>query len=352
MKRDYIIVGQGLAGTALAWELTRRGRSVLVYDEPAQNRASAVAAGLFNPITGRVMTKTWKAEVIFPFLQKFYGEAEKQLLQKFIFPVPVYRPFLSADERSLWKTRSESSLLKEFLLAFHDKESFAHQVHNPFGGIEIAQSGYLLVNVWMAAVRDFLNAIESVRDEPFLEEVLVAEDSIQYKDCMASGIIFCNGLNAMSSRWFGWIPLKTLKGQTIEVTLNEAPERIYNHGVFLVPSGGAKTYRAGATYEHAPFAEGITSDGRLELDGKLRTLIRLRYEIIHQEWGIRPTTPDRRPLLGAHPANKNVVIFNGLGTKGVSLAPYFACHLADWLEGKGDLSDEVNINRFKALYSK
>ena len=80
-------------------------------------------------------------------------------------------------------------------------------------------------------------------------------------------------------------------------------------------------------------------------------LIGKPFRIIHQEWGIRPTSPDRRPMLGAHPGNKNIIAFNGLGTKGVSLSPYFAHHLALWLEETGDLSTEVNIYRFKALYS-
>ena len=66
---DYLIVGQGLAGSALAWELMQRGRSVVVYDERVRNRASAFAAGIFNPITGKYMTKAWLADTIFPFLE-------------------------------------------------------------------------------------------------------------------------------------------------------------------------------------------------------------------------------------------------------------------------------------------
>jgi glycine/D-amino acid oxidase-like deaminating enzyme len=74
--------------------------------------------------------------------------------------------------------------------------------------------------------------------------------------------------------------------------------------------------------------------------------------VVAQEWGIRPTTIDRRPIIGCHPLYKNLVIFNGLGTKGVSLAPYFSAQVAQWLEGKGEILKEVNIKRFNALYSK
>ena len=351
-QRDYIIIGQGLAGSALAWELVQRGKSVTVYDQPADNRASAIAAGLYNPITGRVMTKTWKADAIFPFLKKFYQHAEGILNGKFLHELPIYRPFHSLEEQKQWRLKSESPELKNFLLAFHDQEAFAHQTNDLFGGIEISHSGYVDVMAWMSAIRGLLTEKVFYQEEAFDEKELSVEDGVRYKNCTAGKIIFCNGIQALRGRWFSWLPIKPLKGETLDVRMQTMPERIYNQGVYLVPHGDDKVLRVGATYEHSPFSEATSSRGHDELDAKLRALIRMPYEIIHQEWGIRPTTPDRRPMLGAHPENKNVIIFNGLGTKGVSLAPYFACQLADWLEGKGDLSSEVNINRFKPLYSR
>ncbi len=84
----------------------------------------------------------------------------------------------------------------------------------------------------------------------------------------------------------------------------------------------------------------------------LKVLLKTPYKFISQDWGFRPTTPDRRPILGEHPDLKNVIIFNGLGTKGVSLAPYFSAQLANWLSGKAEIQPEVNIKRFKSLSSK
>lgn len=351
-QRDYLIIGQGLAGSTLAWELIQRGKSVLVYDQPGENRASAIAAGLFNPVTGRVMTKTWKAEIIFPFLKKFYSQAEKSLNSNFFHEVPMYRPFLSGEERRQWESNSTSPDLKDFVLTFRKPGSFAQQANDPFGGIDIAKAGYLDVNRWMRALRGFLIENDSYREENFEESILsVEEEFIQYRNIQVKQVVFCNGLQALSTRWFGWLPLRQLKGEVIDVSMESLPERIYNHGVYLVPYGAEHVLRVGATYVHPPFSQSVTVQGREELESKLRALVRLPYEIIHQEWGIRPTTPDRRPILGSHPANKNVTIFNGLGTKGVSLAPYFAHQMAEWLEGHGDLPAEVNINRFKALYS-
>ena len=351
-KIDYIIVGQGLAGSAVAWELLQRGKSIVVFDEKIKNRASANAAGLFNPISGRGMAKAWQADLIFPFFKEFYSLAEKKLNKKFLHLLPLYRPFVSEEEMQQWKQKSELEDLKKFHLTFHGPGPFSEVIRNPFGGIEIAWSGYLDVAAWMSAVCDYLKEIGAYRAEAFLEEELLFDGRVQYKEFSARKIIFCNGLSALHSRWFNWLPLKPLKGETLDVEIQGGADRIYNRGVYLVPTTEVNRYRVGATYQHPPFLEGPSEQGFKELQDKLNELIHMPYKILHQGWGIRPTTPDRRPMLGHHPDNKNVVILNGLGTKGVSLAPYLAHHLINWLEREGDLLREVNIYRFNALYSK
>ncbi len=346
---DYIIVGQGLAGSALAWELMQRGKSLVVFDSPAANRASSVAAGLYNPITGRVLTKTWMAEKIFPFLEKFYGDAEIKTNEHFLNRLPVYRPFVAEDERTQWADKLNNSGIKGMDLTIHPAGSF--NIPNPFGGIEIVNSGYLSVIRWIDTVRNALIEKNSYSSNEFHEDKLETQDQISYGEILADKIIFCNGLAALKTKFFHWLPLRALKGETLDVKLSFAPERLFNRGVYLAPTDVEKIFKVGATYEHAPFSESATDSGRGYLASALHQLIGKQFEIVHQDWGIRPTTPDRRPILGAHPGNKNVIAFNGLGTKGVSLSPYFAHQLASWLEGNGDLSTEVNIYRFKALYS-
>jgi len=107
----------------------------------------------------------------------------------------------------------------------------------------------------------------------------------------------------------------------------------------------------GSTYNHDE-TEGNTLRGRDEILERAMKLFRNRFEIVGESWGHRPTTPDRRPLLGCHPDLKNICIFNGLGTKGVSLAPFFAVQLANWMEGEGVLFQEVNIERCYSLSFK
>jgi len=58
---------------------------------------------------------------------------------------------------------------------------------------------------------------------------------------------------------------------------------------------------------------------------------------------------ERRPFVGLHPANPKVGILNGMGTKGCSLAPYFAKQLAEQLIFDKPISAEANINRFTKI---
>jgi glycine oxidase len=349
-KVDYLIVGQGLAGSCLAIQLMERGKTFVVFDQPQLNKATAVAAGLFNPITGRVMSKTWKADLLFPCLFSFYKNAEIILRKKFFFPQNLYRPFLTIEEQNEWMAKSEAPELKDYIEKVFVKSTFSNQVRDSMGGLLLKQCGYLDTLSFMAAVRTKLNEINSYREENFNPESLkVTESHIEYDDFRADKIIFCGGIADALNIWFAQLPLRPLKGETLQVKLDQSLDHIYNRGVYVVSCQGELNYKVGATYSTQDKTTEVTETARKELMEKLDDLIPSPYEITHQDWGIRPTTADRRPIIGSHPREKKIVIFNGLGTKGVSLAPYFSGQLASWLMGEGGIDKEVSIERF---YSK
>ncbi|MGC4022407.1 MAG: FAD-dependent oxidoreductase [Cyclobacteriaceae bacterium] len=178
----------------------------------------------------------------------------------------------------------------------------------------------------------------------------ISDEQIVYENIEADSVIFCDGFGAKSNPFFNWLPIRALKGETLSVTLSKNPDFILNRGIYLSPSA-KNTFTIGATYKPNESTPGITAEGRAELEDKASKLLKMKFEIHHHNWGIRPTTHDRRPILGAHPAHKNILIFNGLGTKGVSLAPYFSRIMATHLISKLKIPTEVNIERFKALYS-
>jgi glycine oxidase len=351
---DYIIVGQGLAGSTLALKMCEQNKSFIVFDEPASNRSSAIAAGLFNPVTGKLMTKTWMAEKIFPELHRFYSWAEKKLGHRFYYPQPIYRPFLSVAEQNEWMGKSVDPALRDYIHKVFTQSRYGNQVHDPFGGIVLKECGYLDVLAFLHHIKNHLISIHSFVPEKFDDTLLEIKDQqVRYKDIDAGKIIFCNGIAMQQQSITGKaIPIRLLKGETLIIELEESLELIYNRGVYMVPMHQKNRYKAGATYESKLLTAETTLAGRSELQQKLDELLKLPYKIVSQDWGFRPTTPDRKPILGCLPGCENVVIFNGLGTKGVSLAPYFSGQLMDWLLGETEIQSEVNINRFKSLFSK
>lgn len=350
---DYLIVGQGLAGSALAAQLLLRNKSIMVMDKPALNTSSTVAPGLFNPLTGRKMVKTWMAEEVFGYLDTFYKHIEEVTSQRFFYQKPIYRPFLSIEEQNEWAAASIDPSVSAFVQQVFTTSAYPHSINDPFGGLLLQQSGYLNTKEYIAAVRCWLTEKGAFAEEVLDENALViGEENVQYKQYTASRIIFCEGADVKKSRLFGWLPIKPLKGETLEITAALPQGTIFNRGVYVVPGRDSGSWRAGATYEHGTIDAGISEKGRQELESKLIQLITVPYTVTSQQAGIRPTTPNRRPVIGCHPEYKNVAVFNGFGTKGVSLAPYFSEVLIRSLENNEGINKEVDISRYNSLYCK
>jgi glycine oxidase len=341
---DYIVVGQGLAGSCMALALLQHGKSVCVIDKKQENAATQVAAGLFNPITGRNMTKTWLADTLFPHLHEFYSKAEQLTGSSFFHPMPLYRPFVSIEEQNEWMGKSATPAFSGYVQAVTALPIDTSQVHNEFGGLILKQCGYLNTVKFSAVVRQYIRQFATLVEEDFREDDLVIErDAVRYQHHHAKKIILCQGESALSGKLFSWLPIRPLKGEVLTIETPEVVSKIYNRGVYVVPD----IWKVGATYQFNDQTREPTEQGRQELTEKLDELVCFPYKIVAQTWGMRPTTPDRRPILGPHPNHDSVVIFNGLGTKGVSLAPYFSNVLASWLEKVGPINKEVDIHRYK-----
>lgn len=337
-RPNYIIVGFGLAGAALALHLRKRGQQVMIFDIPSPPQASRVAAGLFNPITGKIMSLTWKAATIFPHLHEFYRDAEHLTGAKFFFPKPICIPFLSAEEQNNWMIKSG---MDEFIEEVYTGSRYGEFVNDKFGGVVLKGSGYVDTIKYLDAVRELF------KREGLFQEAIFSGKKFETHNVP---VIFCEGTHVVNNPLFNWVPVNPLKGETLEIELANDLPLIFNRGAYVVPLGGSR-YRVGATYSHDK-TEGPTEAGRTELTGKLDALLTIPYTITNHNWGIRPTTPDRKPLVGQHPEHKNVWILNGMGTKGVSLAPWTSGMLSDALTEGFQIDGQLNISRFYALYSK
>ncbi|MCC5938738.1 MAG: FAD-dependent oxidoreductase [Lunatimonas sp.] len=346
MKTDFLLIGQGLAGTVLSWRLLAQGHRVHLVDTPGLQKSSRVAAGLYNPITGRKMVKTWAADLHFPAIEPFYRSMEERLGQRFLEPKPIYRPFLNVEEQNEWMGHSSRDEFRRYLLEIRTTSRY-EAVNDPYGGVLLDQCGYLNIPNLLDAYAAWLEEEGLLTREVFDESKLTFHSKgVAYGDIEARSIVYTNGLGAMESRYFSWLPFRPVRGEILSVAQSFSPDEIINRGVFRITLSGG-LHRVGSTYDNNDLDSGATEKGKSELLEKLRALINPPLTAIHKhEWGIRPATKDRKPFLGRHPSHNQLYIFNGLGAKGVSMAPYLSIEMSNLLTFNKEPSKEVNINRF------
>ncbi len=348
---DFLIVGQGLAGSLLSHQLLEHGCSVRVINtQHHRPSASRAAAGLYNPITGRKMVKTWRADALFPALERCYTDLQQRLGAAFFHPTPIYRPLASAEDQNEWAVQSGNPAFAEFVKEVHLKSHYGDLVHDERGGLLLRHCGYVDVPELLRAYRGFL-INESLYEEAVFDfdQLEVDDHHVCYQDWTARRLIFCEGASARHNPYFSWLPFRPVKGEMLSI-LTEAPlPVIMNRGVFVIPGGNLSQghhCRVGSTYDHHDLSDTPTERARTTLQQKLAQLLVTSYEIVDQWAGVRPATQDRLPFIGIHPQHEPLGIFGGFGSKGVSLAPYFAQHFVHCLLKNKPVDEEVAIQRY------
>lgn len=350
-KANYIIVGQGLAGTVLTHTLLKQNKSVVVIDLPSISMASRVAAGLWNPVVFKRLVKSWMADELLDCMDVFYPEIELLLNEKFYFKKQILKPFSEEQEKVLWLKKTNEEIGKYLNNSIY-ADFLTDIIQNPIGTAEVLNAGNIDTNVLLNASYAYFKSKQMMVEEAFdYTGLVLTEDSVIYKGIVAEKAIFCEGYKCVDNSYFGWLPFKLTKGETLTVRIpllhqKGLPSKVINKGVFVLPLGNS-LYKVGATYEWDDLTDLPTEKGRLFLIEQLNKLLKVPFEIVEHKAGIRPTVSDRRPLIGLHPEHSMLGVFNGLGTKGVMLAPYFAKQFVDFLENGTPLNNEVDIVRFK-----
>ncbi|MGE0268413.1 MAG: NAD(P)/FAD-dependent oxidoreductase [Candidatus Omnitrophota bacterium] len=346
MDADYIIVGQGLAGTLLAYNLIKRNQSIIFIDNQHSTSSSAMCAGIINPITGKRLILTEDFAKYHQEADLTYRELEDKLNIKFFYEKEIIRFYDSHQEHKNWSERKDTIISAPYIKGYNPYGLYSRWFQDRYGSLII--KGNLCDAA--ALIKTFSDKIVQgkIICEPFeFSRLKISHDYVGYKNLRASKIIFCEGYKAGSNPYFQNLPFKHAKGDILTLSIDHLPlpDKIFNFGKWIFPLND-QTIKTGSTFYWSDINTQPTEEGKNEILNFLKPMIKFPFKVIDHQAGVRPVILDLAPVLGLHPRQTRVGIFNGLGAKGILYAPWLARHLAEHLVDGAPLESYININRF------
>ncbi len=348
---DFLIIGQGLAGSLLAWELMQRGCKVVIIDNGQQN-ASQVAAGLINPITGMRFVKSADVDRLLPTAKHCYSQLADFFQQAFYIEKPMLRLFCSDSELINAGKRLNNPDYQAYLDDIRPPGQTISNLATPFGFLEQKQTGYLLTRPLLSCLKAFFIANDSYRQAAFDYRDIQFEPSLRWQDISPKRIIFCEGYQATQNPWFSWLPFQPVKGEILTLEhQTELPDKILNYGNWLIPLNDHRI-RIGSTFDRENLNSRTTEQGKNNL---LNALNQISTDLTHatlldHQANVRPCTLDKQPFIGRHPQHGQLAIFNGFGAKGSLQIPWYSRYFADTLLNSSPLTHSCNIQRHHETY--
>jgi len=348
---DFLIIGQGLAGSLLAWELMQRGYSVIIVDNGQEN-ASQIAAGLINPVTGMRFVKPENIGTLISNASGVYKQLELFFQCPFFIEKPMLRIVRTEKELAEAEKRMKNP---EYLPYIGDiqKHPITH-FDTPFGFLEQKQTGYVLTRPLLESLKAFFIAQKSYRKAELDYGEIKFEPTLHWQNIHPKQIIFCEGYLATRNPWFRWLPFQPVKGEILTLQHQwPLPDRILNYGNWLIPMNDSQI-RIGSTFDRENLNTQISEAGRKEMLNQLSQVSSglARSAVIGHVANIRPATLDRNPFIGKHPEYENIHIFNGFGAKGSLQIPWYGQRFADSLLKGVPLPPMCDIRRYTKTYYK
>ncbi len=346
---NYIIVGQGIAGSVLALELLKEGQDIKVIDNNHFRSSSKIAAGLVHPMSFKRTILSWNAELLSKHSINYYQQKEKELDSSFFEGLTFLRIFGSIEEQNNWFAKQSTPPFNKVLLDFK-KDLSTYTLKNNFGVGKVNWSYRLHLPAFLEAVKKrLIQENRLIQEKVDYSKIDHSNDFIKYGNIKARGIIFCEGHQYINNPFLNYIPENSTKGEILKIKVKGLPNYSLSKNCFVLPLKDEE-YILGATYDWKDKSYETTEEAKEELLDKFSNISNNNVEVIEQWVGIRPTTMDRKPILGTHPNYKNIHVFNGLGSKGVQFAPFYANRLTQYLMDGESIEKEINLDRFTKKY--
>lgn len=302
-----------------------------------------VAAGLFNPLVFKWITKSWKARILLSEALSTYKDMEQLLGGQYIDIQPLVRIIASAQEEKQWQRRENQEDYSNLVLA--ESKDVAKLWDKGFGNRGVAGSGWLDIKTLLHDFRASLafenKLIEAVMDYNQLQ----LNDGLTYQGESFSYVICCDGAAVSQNPFFKELKFSPTKGEVLDI---KAPglslNRMLNHGQFVIPLGN-DNYRIGTNFDWEDLTPTPTETVKQQLVDGFSEFFRVQPQVTDHKAGIRPSTPDRRPYAGRSNVHQNICVMNGMGSKGVLLAPWCSSQLCNHLFSGQPIHPDIDVNR-------
>ncbi|RYD30805.1 MAG: FAD-binding oxidoreductase, partial [Verrucomicrobiaceae bacterium] len=349
-----LILGQGLAGTLLAWHLHWLGQRVLILDREEADTSSKVAAGIVTPITGKRVAVSPGVEEFLPEAMACYQRTAAALGTAYFHPCPQVRLFQDETERAAFEDkRARSEFARHLSTPQPDPLVDPALIHGLLDGFEMRHSGWLDTRAWLAASAAWFAARGEYRRADIRHADMAVNpggvEGVQAAGIRGRALVFCEGYAGAANPWFSWLKWKPAKGEilTLRIPGLQRERRILNRGGWLLPMAedgdGGTICRSGATYTWDDLSNIPTTEARMVLEERLTRLLRIPWQVTGHHAAVRPILHRSQAKVGRHPSHPALVFFNGLGSKGVLQGPHHARVLAEHLVLGRPVPDALDV---------
>ncbi len=353
---DVIILGQGFAGTSLALALRELGARVHIFDPAPKVSASLIAAGLINPILGKRFTIDDDYAMLFAEAKEFYQRYEQALGERFFHEMLILRVIANAEEAVHLAKRNGDARYGDFFA--HEQLPLPPNIHAPFGARWIQGGAWLDAEKYLHTMRAlFASQMQITTAMPTESSIDVFTDHVRVRDFKAEWLVDARGWESSLSAWWKYLVFQPAKGEILEIATTELSHEYAMVGsTYCIPRGGDKReerrHIVGATYTWDNLNTIPTEFGRKELQERFHSMTSSRYTMTAHRAAVRPATDDRQPYIGVHPEHHRLMLFNGFGSRGSLMTPWYAKQCSRRMLLGYDLPGECDIERFRSKYNE
>jgi glycine oxidase len=353
-KTDYILIGGGVIGMMTARELAVRGASVAIFDRKELGKESSWAAGgILSSM------RPWSENPASFFLseqgKKLYPSYIDRLKEETaIDPDLIQSGLLIINKTHAERVKEWAG--KENIKISDDFKNDSSNYHLPEHSILLPEISQIRPPRLLKALHKSLRQLPvSIYEHTEIKKLATSNNEFTHIEfdgdkLSADAVIITAGawsqsvINDMDQK----IHIKPIRGQMLCIK-NNGPvldKMILDDAHYLIPRRDGHVL-IGSSMEEAGFDNDTTASVREELmewAGSIAPQF-LDSELVSHWSGLRPATPDGKPIIGAASNLRNVYFNTGHFRKGILQAPASAKLLVDFLSNTPSFMDIESFAR-------